>query len=187
MEVSGLKKIKDRICSSYNTVRSLAICFKHFDYVDGNRKLSKAELFEGLKSFGVALTKEEQDAVVKVFDKNGDGIIDFDEFLLGIRGKPNEKRQTMINLAFNKFDKDGSKHICVKDLLGVYNCKFHPDFIAKKKTEDQILKEFLGGLGDKNNDGTITLEEWNDYYASVSANIDNDDFFVDLMKNAWKL
>lgn len=30
-------------------------------------------------------------------------------------------------------------------------------------------------------------KEWNDYYAAVSASIDNDEHFVQLMKMAWKL
>jgi len=31
------------------------------------------------------------------------------------------------------------------------------------------------------------IKEWNDYYAAVSASVDNDDHFVELMKIAWKL
>jgi len=93
----------------------------------------------------------------------------------------------MITLAFKKFDKDGSGKINTMDLKGLYNCKFHPDFKSGKKTEDQIFKEFLQGFGDKNADGMITTEEWNDYYAAVSASIDGDEYFVEMMKNSWKL
>ena len=45
--------------------------------------------------------------------------------------------------AFKKFDKDGSKVINVHDLSDGYDVSKHPDFISKKKTKDQILKEFL--------------------------------------------
>ena len=54
-------------------------------------------------------------------------------------------------------------------------------------TEDEVFTQFLGSFGDKNRDGTITKAEWNDYYDAVSANIDHDDHFVALMRNAWKL
>jgi hypothetical protein len=30
-------------------------------------------------------------------------------------------------------------------------------------------------------------DEWNDYYASVSSSIENDDHFVILMKTTWNL
>ena len=54
-------------------------------------------------------------------------------------------------------------------------------------TEDQVFLEFLAHFGDKNRDGKITRTEWSDYYSAVSASIDNDDHFVQLMKTAWKL
>ena len=53
--------------------------------------------------------------------------------------------------------------------------------------EDEVFKQFLQNFGDKNRDGTISRAEWNDYYAAVSASIDNDDHFVQLMRTAWKL
>lgn len=54
-------------------------------------------------------------------------------------------------------------------------------------TEDEVFLEFLANFGDRNRDGKIQRDEWNDYYAAVSASIDNDDHFVQLMITAWKL
>ena len=71
----------------------------------------------------------------------------------------------------------------------------HPKVKSGEKTEEQVFLEFLQNFGDKNKDGKITrlvssalhVQEWNDYYAAVSASIDNDDHFILLMKSAWKL
>jgi calcyphosin len=93
----------------------------------------------------------------------------------------------MIDKAFLKFDKDGSGSINSNDLKGVYNCSFHPGVKAGKTTQDAVYNEFLKSFGDKNGDGTIERVEWNDYYAAVSASIDNDDHFVELMRACWKL
>ena len=54
-------------------------------------------------------------------------------------------------------------------------------------TEEQVFIEFLQNFNDKNCDGKVDREEWNEYYAAVSSSIDNDDHFVQLMKTAWKL
>jgi hypothetical protein len=40
-------------------------------------------------------------------------------------------------------DKDNSGVLDISDIKGVYNAKKHPDVIAGKKTEDEILFEFL--------------------------------------------
>lgn len=99
----------------------------------------------------------------------------------------NAKRQAITDKAFLKFDKDGNSWIDAGDLKGVYNCSFHPKVINGQMTEDQVFLEFLSNFGDRDRDGKITRIEWNDYYAAVSASIDNDDHYVQLMKTAWKL
>lgn len=45
--------------------------------------------------------------------------------------------------AFNILDKDKSGVLELSDIKGVYNAKFHPDVKAGKRTEDEILGEFL--------------------------------------------
>ena len=72
-------------------------------------------------------------------------------------------------------------------MRGVYNGKAHPKVISGEMTEDEVFLEFLQNFGDRNKDGKLSREEWNEYYAAVSASINNDDHFVLLMKSAWKL
>jgi|TARA_B110000305_G_C19124580_1_gene485961 Ca2+-binding EF-hand superfamily protein len=45
--------------------------------------------------------------------------------------------------AFNKFDKYGKGVIDINDLRNYFHAKHHPLVIAKKKTEKEILQEFL--------------------------------------------
>ena len=54
-------------------------------------------------------------------------------------------------------------------------------------TETQVFGEFLESFGDVNHDFRISKNEWDDYYAAVSSNIDNDEHFILLMTRAWKL
>ena len=93
----------------------------------------------------------------------------------------------MIGKAFAKFDKDGNGRIDARDLRVVYDCSMHPKVQSGEMTAEEVFVEFLASFGDKNGDGVITREEWSDYYAAVSANIDNDEHFCLLMRNAWKL
>lgn len=93
----------------------------------------------------------------------------------------------MVDKAFLKFDKDGSGSIEASDLRGVYNTTMHPKVQSGEMTEDEVFLEFLTNFGDRNRDGIISRSEWNEYYAAVSASVDNDDHFVQLMRTAWRL
>jgi calcyphosin len=126
------------------------------------------------------------------FDRNGDGRIIYDEFLLGVRGEMNANRKRLVAQAFKKLDKDGSGVVNIDDIKGVYNASKHPDVLQRKKTEDQVLQEFLEtfeGYEDMKDlrDGQVTLEEFEDYYAFISCSIDDDKYFELMMNNAWRI
>ena len=169
------------------TIRALGRTFRALDSYDRNRKVDRQEFAVGLRENGVDLAPQEYQILFDYFDKDRDGSVCFDEFLVGIRGKPNARRQAMVDKAFLKFDRDGNGYIDVLDLRGVYNCSFHPKVQRGEMTEDQALIEFLQNFNDANRDGKVTKDEWDEYYAAVSSSVDNDDHFVLLMKNAWKL
>jgi len=178
---AGLKKRGTR------TIAGLGRTFRQLDSFDGNRKVDGQEFYVGLTECGVDITQAEASALLTFFDKDGDGHVNFDEFLVGIRGQLNAKRQAIVDKAFLKFDKDGSGKIDRNDLHGVYDVSMHPKFQNGEMTEEEIFDEFLGNFGDRNGDGMIDKPEWDEYYAAISSNIDNDDHFVLLMRNAWKL
>jgi len=78
-----------------------------------------------------------------IFDSNRNGEIDYDEFLRGIVGEMNDFRRGLAKKAFAKMDKNGNGKLELDDIRGVYNAKFHPDVKAGKKSEDEVLAEFL--------------------------------------------
>jgi calcyphosin len=67
---------------------------------------------------------------------------------------------------------------------------------AGKKTEDEVLGEFLDTFEDHfcdmkghedSRDGVISMDEWLEYYNNVSMSIDDDEYFALMMNNAWNL
>ena len=75
------------------------------------------------------------------------------------------------------------------DIKGVYNAKNHPDVKAGKKTEDEVLYEFLDTFEshhatykEDSRDHRIVFNEFLEYYSHVSASIDDDRYF-ELMMN----
>ena len=84
-----------------------ALAFKIMDD-NGDRKIDKQEFYWGLQDLGASVSKNEAALLLEYLDTNQDGVVSYDEFLVGIRGMPNEKRMDIIWRAFAKFDKDGN-------------------------------------------------------------------------------
>lgn len=72
----------------------------------------------------------------------------------------------------------------------------HPDVRSGKKTEAQVLQEFMDtfelhlslATGSKaNDDDVVSLEEFMEYYTNISVSIDNDAYFDLMISNAWGL
>ena len=69
-------------------------------------------------------------------------MLNFEEFLFALRGKPNEERQTAIDYVFSIFD-NGSGVADVNQMKQVFNCQKHPKFTMGKLNEDQMFYLYL--------------------------------------------
>lgn len=155
---------------------------------DGSKSLDKKEFYKGCTDFGANLSKDEMDKIFDQIDKDKSGSLDFDEFLVALRPPMSNSRRDLITRAFKKLDRTCDGVITVEDLKGVYNCKHHPKYQNGEWTEDDVFKEFLRTFetpGDA--DGTVTKEEFFNYYSGVSASVDNDAYFDLMMRTAYKI
>lgn len=55
----------------------------------------------------------------------------------------NSRRINLIQQAYDVLDVDGNGIVDLDDFSQAYNVSYHPDFISKKKTKEQILRELL--------------------------------------------
>ena len=149
--------------------------------------MNKEDFIFGLRECGIILQNEDLQIILDFFDKDKDEMINFTEFLIALRGIPNDRRQAIIDKAFLKFDKEGTGLIDVTEIRQVYNCSKHPKVVSAEMSEEQVFSLFLKNFNDRYNIGKIDRKEWNDYYSAVSYSIDNDDHFVIMMKTTWVL
>ena len=93
----------------------------------------------------------------------------------------------MIDEAFHKFEKDGSGIIDIRDLKGVFNDDKHPKLVSGEITQKQAFDEFSRNFNEHTGAGIIQQSEWNDYYAAVSASVEDDEHFIMLVKSTWQI
>lgn len=111
----------------------------------------------------------------------------FNDFLYAIRDSPNKERQAVIDLVFYRFDKNKTDQAEAAELRKVFNCVKHPRFLLGDFTEDQIFYLFLKNFSNQKNITQVTKKQWDDYYAGISATIDDDMHFIRLIKNQFKV
>nr|XP_019706118.1 putative calcium-binding protein CML23 [Elaeis guineensis] len=97
--------------------------FGQFD-VDGDGKISPAELrLVMMRTIGEELNLEEAEAVVRAADKDGDGLLDLEEFvgLVGVEEKEEKERE--LREAFGMYEMEGEGCITI-----VYSLSYSKDF-----------------------------------------------------------
>jgi len=190
--VSGAATPLDKLrafCLSqgYSGILSLGKLFRRLDK-DRSWTLSREELEAGVKQFGLDLTDADIKQLFAQFEKDGKSGIDYEEFLEALRPGMSDARKAVVMQAFSKLDKSGDGIVTTDDLKGVYTAKDHPRVKSGDATEDQILKQFLARFeGNTSTDGKVTKQEFLDYYAALSKAVDDDVYFVEMIKLMWAL
>jgi len=144
----------------------------------------------------LGLSKREVLQAFHIFDRNGDGEIDYQEFTSTLRGEMGSTRKAVAVQAFKKMDKFDCDVIDINLIRQSYATSQHPNVVSGKQTEDQVVAEFLDTFELHHNnvkgtydcrEGQVTLLEWLEYFNMVSMTIDKDEFFTVMMHNAWNL
>lgn len=167
-------------------IRSLANIFRRMDH-NGNKKLDIQEFTEALAAFNLFPKKVDIQALMKYYDIDNDGNITYEEFIRGLREPLSERRQRMVEIAWEQLDRDGSGQVTVSDICQIYDVRSNKDYIEGRKTKEEILEDFLSGFEGKagNKDGVITKAEFFDYYTDLSMSVTKDEYFVGMMESVW--
>ena len=111
------------------------------DSCDGH--LDPYEFSKACSDFGVSVDPKDIDGLFKAFDTNRDGRINYNEFVRAIVGPMNPFRTQIAIRAFKSLDYNGDASIRIDDISKRYNASFHPDVKSGKRTEEEVLSEFL--------------------------------------------
>jgi Ca2+-binding EF-hand superfamily protein len=140
----------------------------------GDQKLDlQNELPRLLADIRVAISPEEQQDLFRLLDRDGNGTLDFEEFLYCLAPPLNDTRAQWVNKVFDKLDKDKDGKLTRADF-------------ARAGTTDPRYNN-LSRICDKSGTGAVDREEFVNYYREISPSIRRDDAFVEVLTSAWKL
>ena len=120
------------------------------------------------------------------FDKGGDGIVSLTEFISAVRGPMSDARKDVVMRAYAVLDRDGSGMVTVDDILEAYNLASDPMVAEGVKSPEEAAKEFMS-MWETTPDGLVTKEEFVEYYNDLSAEIDGEEEFEQILTAAWGL
>lgn len=163
---------------------------------NGTGSLDFMEFKKACRDFGIDIDPQDIESLFKSMDIDQSGEIDFNEFLRVVVGEMSQFRRNLVERAFRTLDVNMDGELDVKEFSQRYNGISHPDVRTGKKTEAEVLVEFMETfekhhalVADKSTskDGKVTLEEFIEYYNNVSCSIENDSYFDLMISNAWGL
>ncbi|XP_063445729.1 calcyphosin-like protein isoform X3 [Mytilus trossulus] len=177
------------LLKGHNGIRGLGLVFRRMD-IDFSKGIVYPEFRIAIDRYGLKMSEGYSKTFFNALDKDESGAIDFAELMNALRSPMNERRANVVKEAFDNFDVNTDRKLSLDDLRVFYtaNAKNHPKYLSGEWTLDQTLRSFLDSIDSPDDpDGVVTREEFLDYYAGVSATIDDDSYFVMMMRSCYGL
>ncbi|XP_078438565.1 calcium-dependent protein kinase 34-like [Wolffia australiana] len=151
--MNKFKKVALRViagCLSEEEIQGLKEMFKAMD-TDNSGTITTEELRQGLCKQGTKLTDYEVLQLMEAADADGNGTIDYDEFITATMHMNRMDREEHLYTAFQYFDKDNSGYITTEELeQALKEFGMH---------DGRDIKEILSEV-DADNDGRINYDEF---------------------------
>ncbi|KAG5464153.1 hypothetical protein LSCM1_00333 [Leishmania martiniquensis] len=153
--------------------------------------LDRNALRSAIGRLGVRLSPIEMDVLMKRFDTTGNNVVCAQDFLADLRGTMPLDRMRAVIYAYQQLIIEGRGSVEFKDMHSLFclNAAAIPDVVDDVIQREEAVLDFEscwpGRVGCKI--GTVTLDEFVEYYADVSPAEESDERFSTLLQRAWAI
>ena len=145
--------------------------------------------------FDFQLTEEEIKELFLAFTKEETTKVNYDEFIRILRGELPPNRKELVEQVYKSINEENKEGLNIEEVFGFYNPKGSYEYLYLKDTEENAKKIFENTFnenhiylnGEEGKDKLIDLDEFIDYYESVSLMIQDDDIFREVILKSWNL
>ena len=142
---------------------------KEFNVIDKDRSgtITREEVIVLLDSDLPFAKDMDPEMIIEICDANGDGVIDFQEFMSVCIDKKVLRNEDDLKTAYQILDYNGDGHVTLEDFEGLFQGNNGSGF--DRDLWDQLLAE-----ADVNGDGTINFEEFKNAMSKTLQNMLDD-------------
>uniref|UniRef100_A0A7S3NJF0 EF-hand domain-containing protein n=1 Tax=Aureoumbra lagunensis TaxID=44058 RepID=A0A7S3NJF0_9STRA len=150
-----------------------------------SRHLTFDEVSRAARDCELDISGKELVALFAACDRDGEGTVDYTEWLGLIRPKLIGARAMSVISAWRRMFGQ-VQQVVPQDIAKRYNAAAHPEVTAGRATADTVHSEFLESF-DIGDDvaGFATFREFENWHTALSATISNDDYFNLLVQSIW--
>ena len=175
------------------SIMSLRRTFMLYDD-EKNNNLSFKQFNKFVNDFRLNITDEEKKKIFNNFDKNNTETINYTELVKGLVGEMNRYRNKIIEKVFEKLDKENTGKVSFDTIINSYDPYKHPQVLSGERNAQEVLCRFIDLFEyhfnllnpDKDNE-EVTKDEFIEFYNYISACIDDDKYFENVMSRVWGL
>lgn len=184
-----LANLKDSVCMrGIDGFWALRELFQNLEkQLTGKGKIDREDLKAALNAWGVNVKPRYMDDVLKLIDHGQMSLIDLNDFRQLVRGPLSAARESLLLDIWSQFTAGPSGSVPLDELASKFNGHDHPIVSIGGATEADALNHFLRSFDVKGvRPKAASFEKFADYYADLSAAIDDDAYFFGIVESNWK-
>ena len=141
-----------------------------------------------LAKVGVFLKRQQLTRLFRYVDRDGSGSLLVADLLQAVQGCLSERRYALVQAAFRALGCQRAGSVPLTAILQTFDASGHPSVLSGSKSAQQVASDFAAafeGAG-SGSGGLVSLSEWTDYYAGISAvTPQDDDYFCAMLERCW--